>query len=446
MRARQTCRDPGTDMATPANPPASSDARPLLLWLALLAIVGIGAALLVSPLSLEGPTPKAAAPEPVLTAENARSICMELSENPKEYLSGEEWERRRERRTASCDAAFAAAPYDLTLKVRVALALSHARRAEELAILREAAAQGSPEAYYWIYESYKSWDSGHLDRPQLVTRAEAERSLRMAAQLGHPFATQMLALLLDRGDTAKRDPVAARYWAERAINNPASGISKGDLVALLGRLLVTSDKPEERARGLDLLERTSKAGVFGAKRELALAIRRDDPVRARALLEEALRPDPGGAKPALAEMLIAGEGGPADPKRAVSLLKGTRTASAEGMLGRLTLEGKLVPRDPQEAVRLIGYEGVWDVNVRTELLKILADNPEVRVERPENTLYRAVEAAELDEPGALAALIALKLSENAQFRDLPGACKLMETAVARGDQAWRSRLEGCQRS
>src|SRR5262249_18147656 len=203
-------------------------ARPLLLWLALLAIVGIGAALLLPPLSLEGPTPKAAEPEPVLTAENARSICMELSENPKEYLSGEEWERRRERRTASCDTAFAAAPYDLALKVRVALALPHARRAEELAILREAAAQGSPEAYYWIYESYKSWDSGHLDRPQLVTRAEAERSLRMAAQLGHPFATQMLALLLDRGDTVKRDPVAARYWAERAINNPASGISKGD--------------------------------------------------------------------------------------------------------------------------------------------------------------------------------------------------------------------------
>ena len=61
---------------------------------------------------------------------------------------------------------------------------------------------------------------------------------------------------------------------------------------MLGRLLATSDKPDERARGLDILERMAKADVFGAKRELAIAIRRDDPVRARALLEEARRPIP----------------------------------------------------------------------------------------------------------------------------------------------------------
>jgi TPR repeat protein len=206
--------------------------------------------------------------------------------------------------------------------------------------------QGSPEAYYWIYESPKSWDRGHLDRPRLVTRAEADRALHMAAQLGHPFATQMLAILLDRGSTVKRDPAAARYWAERALANPAKDTTRGDLAVLLGRLLVTSEKPEERARGLDLLERTSKAGVFGAKRELAKAIRHEDPVRARALLEEARSPDPGGAKPLLAEMLIAGEGGPADPKRALSLLRSAHTAGAEGVLGRLYLEGKLVPRDP----------------------------------------------------------------------------------------------------
>jgi hypothetical protein len=53
-----------------------------------------------------------------------------------------------------------------------------------------------------------------------------------------------------------------------------------------------------------------------------------------------------------------------------------------------------------------------------------------------------MEDAELDEPGALSALIALELAENPQFRDRAGVCKLMETALARGDQAWRSRLEG----
>src|SRR5436190_7572445 len=106
-----------------------------------------------------------------------------------------------------------------------------------------------------------------------------------------------------------------------------------------------------------------------------------------------------------------------------SLLKSAKTASAGGVLGRLTLEGKLVPRDPQEAARLIGLAGTWDVDARTQLLQILAANPEVRVDRPMDTLYSALEAAELDEPGALAALVALKLSDNAQFRDPAGACK-----------------------
>jgi len=40
-----------------------------------------------------------------------------------------------------------------------------------------------------------------------------------------------------------------------------------------------------------------------------------------------------------------------------------------------------------------------------------------------------LEAAELGEPGAMAALVALKLSQNAQFHDRPGACKLIETAA-----------------
>ncbi|MCA6120192.1 hypothetical protein J6524_35970 [Bradyrhizobium sp. WSM 1738] len=54
--------------------------------------------------------------------------------------------------------------------------------------------------------------------------------------------------------------------------------------------------------------------------------------------------------------------------------------------------------------------------------------------------------AELDEPGAMRALIELNLSANAQFQDPPGACKLIETAVSPGDQGMAERLAACRKN
>ena len=65
---------------------------------------------------------------------------------------------------------------------------------------------------------------------------------------------------------------------------------------------------------------------------------------------------------------------------------------------------------------------------------------------PKTYFITPTEAAELDEPGAMAALIDLKLSQNAQFQDRPGACKLIETAVSRGDQTMTQRLADCRAS
>ncbi len=409
----------------------------------LLATLGIVAALLLPPMWSGPVQPEATAPEPTLTQANAGELCLSLQENPKDYMSDIALHRRWDLRRDACNMAFAAHPENIRFKVAAARSMSDDAKA--IALLREAAAQGDAEAYYEIYEHHKSWDRGDLDKTPLVTRAEADHALHKAAELGHAFSMQMLVRRLEDGDIVKRDPVAARYWAERAVANPAKGESKGHLLVVLGRLLATSDKPDERARGLDILERMAKADVFGAKRELAIAIRRDDPVRARALLEEARRPDPGGAIVPLAQMLIAGEGGPADPKRALSLLKGASDSwMAKGMLGQLTLQGKLVPRNVQEAVRLIDIAGAYDFDARIQVLRLLAANPEVRVDRPKGVLYDATEAAELDEPGAMTALIDLKLSPNAQFQDRPGACKLIETAVSRGDQSMAQRLADCR--
>lgn len=397
--------------------------------------------------------PEPARPEPVLTAENAAELCRSLFEEPKEYMDGDARRRRWDLRAESCKKAYDADPLNLELKVAVARNLPYAQKTEAIAMLREAAAQGSAAAYYEIYEHHRSWDRGDLDKPQLVTRAEAAEALRKAAGLGHLPAMRTLVGRLENGNIVKRDIVAARYWAERVVANPARDANQaGDLLSL-GSLLAASDKPEERARGLDILERLNAPGhyLYGAKRELALAIRQQDPVRARALLEEARRPDPGGAIVPLAEMLIAGEGGPADPKRALSMLTGKSDSwMAKGMLGRLTLEGKLVPRNVREAVNLIDRASSYDFEARMLVLRLLAEYPETQVSHPRQTLYYATEAAELDEPGAMKLLIDLKLSANAQFQDRPGACKLIETAVSRGDQGvdqgLAERLAECRRS
>jgi TPR repeat protein len=411
----------------------------------LLATLGVVAALLLPPMGSGPVQPEATAPEPTLTQANAGEVCLSLQENPKDYISDAALHRRWDLRRDACNMAFAAHPENIRFKVAVARSMPHEKKVEAIALLREAAAQGDAQAYYEIYEHHKSWDRGDLDKTPLVTRADADQALHKAAELDHAFSTQMLVRRLEDGDIVKRDRVAARYWAERAVANPANDESKGHLWVVLGRLLATSDKPDERARGLDILERMAKADVFGAKRELAIAIRKDDPMRARALLEESRRADPGGAIVPLTQMLIAGEGGPADAKRALSLLKGASDSwMAKGMLGQLTLEGKLVPRNVQEAVRLIDIASSYDFDTRIQLLRLLAENPEVRVDRPQGVLYDAVEAADLDEPGAMTALINLKLSQNTQFQDRPGACKLIKTAVSRGDQSMAQRLADCR--
>jgi TPR repeat protein len=428
---------------------AESNNRPprtAALWLIPLAVLGVVTALFLLPLGPDPVQPEPEQPLPTVTQENAGELCRSLEENPKGYVGDAALHRRWELRRQSCNLAFSAHPDDLYFKVQAARWMPYEQKEEAIRLWREAAAQGSAEACYQIYAHHRSWDRGHPERPQSVTRAEAADALRKAAELGHPFATQMLVRHLQDGDIVKRDPVAARYWAERAVANPAKDAGKASLLVTLGSLLAASDKPEERARGLDILEqRASGPYVFGARRELANAIRKDDPVRARALLEEARSADPGGAIVPLAQMLIAGEGGRADPRHAVSLLKGVSDSwMAKGMLGQLMVEGKWVPRDIQEGVRLIDLASGYDYDTRIQVLRLLAQYPEVRLGYPEHLLFNAEEAAELDEPGAMQALIALKLSANTQFQDRPGACKLIQTAVSRGDQAMAQRLAECR--
>ena len=114
-----------------------------------------------------------------------------------------------------------------------------------------------------------------------------------------------------------------------------------------------------------------------------------------------------------------------------------------GALGRLYIEGKLLPRDLKKGVDLLRIWASWDQDARLELMRVLAANPEVTVTHPEDFRYDATEAAELGEPGAAEALIDLKLSQNAQFRDKIGGCALAERFSKAGDETAARRLTVC---
>ena len=99
-------------------------------------------------------------------------------------------------------------------------------------------------------------------------------------------------------------------------------------------------------------------------------------------------------------MLIKGDGGPKDEKRALSLLQRSPYDAqyAKWMLGQLTLEGRLVRRDVAAAVKLLGPWSQWDYDTRLQIVRLLAENPNVQMGYPDHYLYTAIEDANWASP------------------------------------------------
>jgi tetratricopeptide (TPR) repeat protein len=184
--------------------------------------------------------------------------CLRLNDAA---FDGDWDEQARTRKTwvEVCRQAVALERNDLRLKHVLARALTaDGQREEAIGVWRELGEQNDADALFEIYDLYKSYYRSDVNAPQLVKRAEAEQALRKAAELGHAYATLMLAVLLDRGDTVKRDPADAIHWAGRAVANPSKDVQAADMQVLLGRLLVKSSDPAEKARGIGLLENSRK--------------------------------------------------------------------------------------------------------------------------------------------------------------------------------------------
>jgi hypothetical protein len=179
-----------TALKTIVNDRRPSRTRRAVPWIVVLAVVCAMVGLFLSARLDAGQLVVTRQDDASMPRPHEAAGCLRLSENPRDYISGEAMQRRTETRLASCKQAFAAKPDNTHLKVAVARAMPIEQRPESVALLREAAAQNDAEAWYEIYESHKSWDRGDLDKVPVVPRSEADRALHRAAELGHPFATQ----------------------------------------------------------------------------------------------------------------------------------------------------------------------------------------------------------------------------------------------------------------
>lgn len=367
-------------------------------------------------------------------AASAAQECLRLNAAKVDWSDQQASAKHRAISLETCRQAYAANGNDP--HVKVALARWVKSREESIPLLRSAIAQNDTEAMLALFNDFNSWDR-HLDRPDLIPRAEAEQALRRAAELGNSDAIWRLATILRRGGPFKHDLAGARHWGERSLANPPKDMRASDIQVLVGQWLSESDNADERKRGIAMLEPFAQAGRGDAQADLAVAIRSSDPVRARTLLEKAVRTYPGHALAPLSDMLIKGDGGPKDEKRALALLQGRSAADAQHAkwaLGQIILEGRLLRRDVAQAVKLLGSWSQWDYDTRLQIVRLLAENPEVQMGYADRFLYRTTEDAELGEPGAMDALIALKLSRHAQFADKAGGSALAERVAKKLDE------------
>jgi TPR repeat protein len=404
----------------------------------------IFALLSLLPLAAQALAPGAAYAQPAPAAIGQE--CLRLAAAPLDRGNQAAYEKTLKTWVETCQQAVAANPSETRFKFALSQGLWHKDgRPASLGPLREAAALNDTEVLLEIFNDFNSFDRD-LNRPDLIPRAEAEQALRHAAELGNAKAIFRLFKMLTYGGPIKHDLSQARLWAERSLANPPKDMRPSDVAVIVGDLLAQSDNADERARGIALLEPLAKAGRGDAQADMAVAIHRDDPVRARQLLERAVRTYPGSALAPLSDMLIKGEGGPKDEKRALSLLQRAPydAQHAKWALGQLTLEGRLLPRDVALTVKLLGPWSQWDYDTRLQIVRLLAENPGVQMGYADHYLYRTIEDAELGETGAMDALIALKLSRHVQFADKAGGCALAERAAKRDDAIDARHISECR--
>lgn len=358
-----------------------------------------------------------------------------------------------------CQLAWVGAPKEERLQLqwlRVTMAIREANVKLLTPQVRKLAQGGSAEAQFLLYELRRANPGAGESSAMDVSRDEAWKALLAAAEQGHMTAISELLLLYRGAADMKRDLKQVVRWARRLESAPPQGIEitpyedemRGMMPMLIARTTLEEDgfAATDNRAAFRFAEKTMKAGGKEAK-DAALVVAQalrvgrgtsKDPGRARDILEELARAYTFAA-PVLADMLMRGEGGPEDGKRALALVrtKDLRyNVRAKAIEAEILLSGKVVGYRPQEAIQAL--DGAYDPESFIRLAGLLIDY-RPRLDRPERIVSAMSGYAASGRADVAMALAKLKLSDNSQFTDEDGARALLKPLADAGNREalWR---------
>ena len=257
-------------------------------------------------------------------------------------LSDVKKERRREL-SRKCQQAALGAPQEKRLQLqwlRVQVSLDEPGLLWLIPQIKAFADSGSAEANYLLFQIFQRHRTDADTSLLVISREAALDALQAAAQPGHLDALQMLLQQYRGGPLLRRDARKAVETAARIMNAPQQGLTPTEhdvkmrsfmpytiaIVTLEGEGFTA----EEQQKAFAVIEAkvNSASSSIGATLVYLSALRfgkgaAQDAVKARQLLE-ARAADDEEFVPMLADMVAKGEGGPADGKRAIAMLRDDR--------------------------------------------------------------------------------------------------------------------------
>jgi TPR repeat protein len=353
-----------------------------------------------------------------------------------------------------CQTAWVGAPDQTRLQLqwlRVTMMIGDGELGLLAPQLRALAKNGSAEANYLLYQLHRNKPEVEESTALEVSRSEAMKSLRRAAEDGHMGAIQEMMMLYRGTPGMKRDLKQVVLWARRMESAPPQGIAatafEMEAREAMPFFIATTTLEEdgfpatENRLAFRIVERVMNEGgknaTFAGK-AVAHALRhgrgtRQDPARAREILETLAVADVDAAVQ-LAGMLVAGEGGPKDGKRALDIVRrpdAQNSTRARSIEADILLAGDVVGYRPQEAIQALSRTLVPEDLVR--LASLLVDY-HTRIENGDGIVAGMSSIASSGDDDVALALARLKLSANSQFSDEEGARTLLKPLVDRGNR------------